>query len=205
MKQNTIPVPNQIGELIKVVFSEMILHPEKLCVDVVTMRSSFTLYVGASFTDAKRLVGAQASHFNAATTFVRAAAKKHGLQAGIDKIQTVGRITHDQYPPFEAREDWPKEKVSQIVERMAKAVFTHDSAIEIAIVDAPGGSSNIDVIVSETEDPQLVADMLGVFKVLIRPVGKSNFRNLLINIVADKPHDVQPETADGRFAKTVKR
>lgn len=183
----------------------MILHPDKLKVEAVEMRRSFTIYTQANYTDSKRIVGSQGSHFNAVQAFVKAAARKHGLNAELDKIQTVGRITQDQYPPFLAKDDWPKQKVGDLIKDMAAAVFTHESEIEVNIVDAPAGSANIDLIVSDSEDSQLVAEMLAVFKVLVRPVGKSNHRNLIINVIADKQTEKQPETADGRHMKQINR
>lgn len=202
MKQS---IPQQIAKLLTRIFTEMILHRDKLKVEAVEMRRSFTIYTEANYTDSKRIVGSQGSHFNAVRTFVKAAARKHGLNAELDKIQTVGRITQDQYPPFVARDDWPKQKISELINDMAKAVFAHESEIEINIVDAPAGSANIDVIVSAGEDSQLVAEMLAVFKVLIRPVGKSNHRNLIINVIADKPCEQQPASADGRHMKQITR
>lgn len=186
------------------ILREMILHPKQLKVEVVQMTQYFTLYIAATLSDSKRIVGSMGAHFNALKALVTAAARKAGVKAEMNQVEAVGRPVIDQYPPFTTQDDWPKEKIEKLVERMAKAVFVHDN-VTIKIADGPNGSSNIEVLVSESEDAQLVADMLIVFKTLIKPVGKSNHRNLMLNVSASLPHEAQPAVADGRHMRELKR
>lgn len=202
----TMKVSHEIANLVRDICREMILHPDKLNVVPVAMTQSFTLYISATFSDSKRIVGGMGAHFKALAVLVKWAGRKYKVIAEVAEVESIGNPIADEYPPYKAREDWPKKKVEALVKQMAAAAFQYP--VQVRTVDAPNGSSNMEVLVSESEDKKTVSEILEVFKTLIRPIGKSNHRNVLINVVAALPPETpekQPDSADGRFAKAIAR
>lgn len=198
-------IPKETETLIADLLREIILTPKDFSVRAVEMSNSFTIYIQSNFPDHKRLIGSMRKHFLATTQIVKRIAAKNDWQAEVAPIEFTGPAYFDKYPEFVAREDWPRERILDLVLRLGRACFDYGSDVELNTVDGPGGSTNIDMFVSEAEDRMNVAEMLTCFRTLIRPIGKNNGRTLYFNIVPNIPNEQQPATADGRHMKTLNR
>lgn len=201
----TDKLAKNIGELIRQICEQMILKPDRLKVDFLPMTQSFVVFIVASYSDAKRIVGSGGVHFEALKQLVTLAARKHGISGELDKIQDDGKQSEDRYPDFEASQNWPKQKVAALFEAMAKAVFEDESQVRVCIKDGSSGLSVVEFFVSESESRETVDKFRSIIAFLAKPIGKGNQRRLMVSVATAGTSERQPSSADGRFAKAISR
>ena len=201
----TDQLAKKTGSLIRNICEQMILKPGSLKLDVLPMTQSFIICIVASYSDAKRIVGAGGVHFEALKQLVALAGRKFGINGELDAIQDDGNRLEDRYPEFEASQDWPKAKVASLFEAMATAVFEDEKAIRINIKDGSAGLSIVEVACSEAESREVIEKFRGIIAFLAKPIGKGNRRRLMVDFTTIGTSERQPASADGRFAKAISR
>lgn len=201
----TNKVANSVKVLLAEICGQLILKPDRLKIDVMPMTESFVVYILASFSDAKRIVGTGGVHFEALRNLVKLIGQKHGFSGELDTVQDDGKPVVDRYPEFAAADNWPKAKVQTLIQKICAAVFRDDDAIRINIQDGQNGMSMVEVLISGDEADSTVEKMRAILTCLVKPIGKGNQRRLLANIVASGSSERQPASADGRFAKEISR
>lgn len=200
-------IPNETATLLADLLREIILTPKDFSVRATEMSRSFTIHIQANFPDHKKLIGGMRKHYLCAVSLAKRIASKHGYTAEVAPIAYTGQAFEQPYKDFVPSDAWPKARIVSLIARLAAAVFEHPDVVQMKVVDGMNGTTNIDLLVSQSENPQVVSEMNTVFKTLIRPIGKNNGRTIYFNIVADiqGENEVQPASADGRFAKAVPR
>lgn len=203
---NTSEVGKALEKLFREILNELVLSPGFLKVYAVAMTKSIMLRIEASAGDMGRIIGEKGAHFKSLRAICGAVGHKFKVDIELPPLPESRTKRADRYEKFQGRDDWKKEKITDLIRRAAVLVFRHEEAVEVSVADLPDFISTYTVSVATAEPALLVEAMSAALKILFNAVGKANGRTLIVEVVpsnmADPP---QPAASDGRSAKETRR
>lgn len=198
-----------LSNLIATLVCEMVSNPKRVKVVCRTLERSNTVQIDVDPSEVGRVIGEAGSHFKALSKICLSFSAKLGKHCELLPMEEPDEdVVPSRYGRFKGRDDWPKEKISQLVERVARNVFKHEDAIEVTVKDEEHFVSVFTVKVARTEDSDVVNLMSDAYKPIFNAIGRMNGRVLIVDVVAGKSAakpEKQPSTADGRFAREIRR
>lgn len=191
-------------DLFRRVIVQMVAHPEALVIESRKLTASVIVTIQAHAADTPRLIGEGAANYRALVAIVTAMGDRAGWRVTVPPIKepTVGEPARYK---FESQADWPQEKILALLREVLAAMFHHEDDIRTAVdEDAENAITTIEVFVSRQERADLV-DLIGpALRRVFDAIGRANGRLLAVDVMRDSD-PAQPETADGRNMKQVRR
>ena len=169
-----------IKQHLTALLTEMVLHPDQLRVDVITVGINSRITITATHSDSRKIVGAGGVYFSALKMMTSIWAARDKCGCVFDFVKSVGRAEIEGYPPFEIVENWDREKVVELALGTARALASNPDSVKIETVDGKNGVTNLDVFVSGEQNPEVMRQIMST---LIRPIGKIKGRNLIFNVI----------------------
>ena len=191
-------------ELLRRILTELVAHPENLRIEYRALTASLTIMIQADTGDTPRLIGEQAQNYRALCAIMAAVGAAAGYRVAIPPIQEPVIGAPSRYR-FEPNPDWPKERILKLLRDVAEAVFAHSGGMECMEFDDPAnGITTVEVHVSRLENPKVVDVLRPAIGRMFDAIGKANGHLLAVDIIQSADPG-QPDSADGRFTKQLKR
>lgn len=128
--------------------------------------------------DVKRIIGTKGAHIGALRRWVRLWAETHDCSATVRDF-AVPKDNRDRYGDFQQRPDWPKERLSLIIEGMASAVLHGPVKIECADQD---DVTHMVVRHHAGEDTRIISGLSVCLPILGTAMGKKNGHTLSVHV-----------------------
>lgn len=184
---------NVIATLLEDIVTQFVSSPEKVFVKRENLGTGGVLKLCIAAGDMSRVIGSRGKHFYALKDLVEAYGAmviRHPVElAPLDEPQTHRKQFGKK---FEPREDWDKEKIIRLTERIARASFRDDQCIEVSCRDEQT-QSILDIHISESEPMRHVSHMAQSIQTLVNLIAKGNGRVVFTNVMNDLKPDPQQE------------
>lgn len=196
--------PKPMMTLLTRILSEMVEHPEHLKIEQRSLTASVTITIQAHAGDTPRLIGEGAGNYKAIVAIATAIGARRGFRVNVPPIKEpiIGEASRYRFTP---NPDWPRKRILGLLRETLEAVFAHPERLRLSEDDDNSNHiTTIEAFVSRTEKVEIIDALSPAIRRVFDAIGKAHGRLLAVDVVQDSDPE-QPETADGRNMKQLKR
>lgn len=211
-KRNEPMTTDKVTSLIETLVKEITTNKDQVTVEGVALATKTLIRIEVHPSEVGRVIGEHGAHISALRKVALAISyKTKTIFEILDLEEPDKSIVPLRYGRFQGSDDWPKEKITKIVELTSMSVFKNEIAVEVEVLDMKNFTSAYTIHVDRREESDIVRVIQPAFTALFNAIGRINGRVLIVEIVADKvvakpgKTEFQPLTADGRNCKTIRR
>lgn len=147
--------------------------------------------------DVGRVIGVKGSRWKALAAVCHAFGLKENMRVELLKVPEPLAPKKDFYPPFEEKDDYPRDKLKAMAWALGRICFRDEGAVSVELIDK-GAETTLLVNVASSERHGAVLALSTAFYCLFEAIGMSMGRKVRTAIVPEVVE--QPATAAGRHA-----
>lgn len=198
------PFEKTVTHLLRKLVNEFIFHPEDLEITPRRFQKIISITWRGHRGDTSRMIGTGGATYEQLAKLMAMVGQAHGYEVDLERVSPAIRGVAERYDPFKARPDWPRARIMDLLEEMARMATKHGQVrIESGDLTDSKTGVQVDICTAETlnTETRLRETLAHVFNV----IGNKNGRTITLNVTRALPLEVQPETAAGRFAPVKPR
>lgn len=174
---NLTETADQAKTILTDLIQEFVLRPEQIEVRTAVAGHAAFLTVQANPSDVRRIIGAKGAHFRALKEICKAITSKTGHSVMLNHLP-FEESQPDRYPKFKLNRNWPVQKISDLLQRAAKACLLNDDMVAVEAKDLEDPNSLLTVHVAQEEPSARLEAISAALAIIFNAVGSANGRTL---------------------------